>query len=318
MIISRAPLRISLFGGSCDYPDYFQEHGAMLLGFAIDKYSYVLVRKTPNIFPFKTKVQYSEVEEVQNNRDIKHNGVRGVFEYLNDEAGYEISYLGDLPARTGIGSSSSFIVSLLAAIHVINGRHRSSGELAKESIEVERGVLNEPGGWQDQIWAAYGGFNRINLTQDGISVNKMWLDDEMKQQFFDRSILLYTGKTRNSFAIAESHKEVDALQHKHQIRDTAWEAYERLNEGDIRAVGRLLDKSWQAKRQIGSVSNPQIDSYYANAMRNGALGGKLLGAGGSGFLYFILNENVEREGFVKKMGLKEIPFGVDYEGVKVI
>jgi D-glycero-alpha-D-manno-heptose-7-phosphate kinase len=295
LYIAKCPLRISLFGGSTDYPSYFEKYEASVIGFSIDKYSYVMIRHTPDIFDYRTRIQYAKVEEVNDNTEIQHPGVRGALEFLQDGGGYEISHMGCLPARTGTGSSSSFVVALLAGLHAANGRMRTSIELAEEANKIEREVLQEPGGLQDAYWCT-GGINRIDFNKNGVNINKIFLPCDFKEELLSRCALLYTGKTRQSFDIAASHDNAAALSHKHEIKGLALDAYGAFKDQDIDRLATLLDKSWDAKKRISPlVSNELIDGYCDLGKRNGALSMKL-----------------------DSIGLKNIEFGIDYEGVKVI
>jgi len=294
MIISKTPFRISLFGGSTDYESFYSKYGSLLIGFGVDKYCYVLVRKTPKIFNHKTKAHYASTEIVNNNNDIKHNGIRGVLQYLHIDDGLEISHLGDLPSQTGVGSSSSFIVGLLNCLHNLKHHNIDKYLLAKQAIHIERELLAETGGIQDQIWAAYGGINSVHINTDGsFEVKPLPISEDLIKTFFDRTILIHTGRTRQSYQIAQSYNNKNALSHKHKIAEIAQVGYEKFTEGDIDAVGDLLHNSWMEKRKISPlVSNKSIDELYEDLQEDGMIGGKLLGTGGQGFIFGILDSNV--------------------------
>ena len=291
MIISKTPFRVSLFGGSTDYESFYSKYGSLLIGFAIDKYCYTSMRKTPNIFSHLSRISYSKVETVNNNKDIDHNGVRGVLEYIEESNGYEITHLSDLPSQTGIGSSSSFIVGLLKSFK----KEWSSKQLAEVAIYIERKLLDEAGGIQDQIWAAYGGMNSIGISKDGnFSVRPLPVSEEFKQEFMNRCIMIYTGKTRKSYKIAESHDQKDAEKHKINILKQAQKAYELFEEEDIEGIAECLGESWKNKKKISPlVSTSAVNKMYKSLEEDGMIGGKLLGTGGSGFIFGILNEDTD-------------------------
>jgi len=320
MIITKTPFRVSLFGGSTDYPSFYEEEGSVLIGFCIDKYCYISLRKTPSIFPYLSHISYAKAERVENNSDIEHNGVRGVTDYLGITHGIELSHVSDLPAQTGIGSSSSFVVGLLKAFYTLQNKSVSRRELALQAIYIERHLLGEPGGVQDQIWAAYGGFNSIEIDKDGsFAVKPMPVSDLFKKELLERSVLLYTGKTRQSFKIAASHDNKLSKKIKKAIMKTTKSAYNSFVTEDIDSIGRLLHEGWERKKEISSsISNSIIDGLYENGLKHGGLGGKLLGTGGSGFLFFILDKGMDKNLFVKRMELDQIEFDFDNSGTTVI
>lgn len=316
MIISKTPFRISLFGGSTDYESFYRKHGSLLIGFAIDKYCYVTLRETPKIFDYLSRISYSKVEVVNCNKNIEHNGVRGVLEYLDIEKGYEINHFSDLPSQTGIGSSSSFIVGLLKCFN----KNFNERELAQIAIFIERKMLKEAGGIQDQIWASYGGFNCININRVGqFNVKKMPVSDEFIQDFINRSIMIYTGRTRESYCIAESHNNIDAEKVKLEILTQANTAYNLFKDEDIDGIAECLHKSWQYKKQISNlISNSNIDSMYASLQRDGMIGGKLLGTGGSGFIYGIVNSEIDKQIIKEKYKHNYIDINVCFNGSRLI
>jgi len=320
MIISKTPFRVSLFGGSTDYESFYSEHGSLLIGFGINKYCYILIRKTPQIFNHKTKVYYSSVEIVNNNNKIKHNGVRGVLEFLKIKYGLEITHLGDLPSQTGIGSSSSFIVGLLNVLYTLKKTEVGRKRLAEEAIYIERTLLAETGGIQDQIWAAYGGMNSIHINKDGsFEVKPLPISDQLIENFFDRSILIHTGQTRQSYKIAKSHDTQKNNVSKREIFAIAEEAYEKFIVGDIDAIGKLLHKSWIAKQQISSlISNQKVAKIYRALQEDGMVGGKLLGSGGEGFLFGILDSNVDISKFQTKYKSHYVECDLSREGSVII
>lgn len=316
MIISKTPFRVSLFGGSTDYESFYKKHGSLLIGFAIDKYCYATLRPTPKIFDYLSRISYSKLEVVDSNKNIEHNGVRGVLEYLDIVDGYEINHFSDLPSQTGIGSSSSFIVGLLKCFKP----SLSEKELSRIAIYIERKMLNEAGGIQDQIWAAYGGFNSIRINKLGqFKVQPMPVSDEFVQDFIDRSIMIYTGQTRQSYKIAESHDSTKAEQHKLNILEQAKIAYDFFKSEDIDNIGICLDKSWNYKKEISSlISNSNIDIMYKSLQKDGMIGGKLLGTGGSGFIYGIVNTAIDKQIIKEKYNHNYIDINISSYGSKLI
>jgi D-glycero-alpha-D-manno-heptose-7-phosphate kinase len=317
MIISKTPFRISLFGGSTDYESFYSEHGSLLIGFTIDKYCYISVRENPKIFDYKSKISYSEIERVDDNLKIKHNGVRGVLEHLNllNER-LEISTFSDLPAQTGIGSSSAFVAGLIKALRPTTNKLC----LAKLAILVERYLLKEAGGIQDQIWAAYGGLNSIEINRDGIfSVKPLPVSDEFIQEFIDRSFLLYTGNSRQSFKIASSHNTGSEDLNKLNIQRLAHNALMAFSNEDINEIAYLLNESWQAKKSISNlVSTSEVDEMMDYLSNYGMLGGKLIGSGGSGFIFGIAKDMREKERIKYLFSQKCIDFSISKTGSSII
>ena len=320
IIITRTPHRISLFGGSTDYESYYEQHGSLLVGFAIDKYSYISVRKTPAILDIKTRVVYSKTETVNDNSQIMHNGVRGCLEHMKIKYGVEISHLCDLPAQTGIGSSSSYIVGLLQGLYALKGNFCNSKCLADEAIYVERKLLGEKGGIQDQIWAAYGGANSIHIDIDGtFEVKPLPISNDFMQEFLDRCVLIYSGRSRKSFAIAQSHDQKKADTYKKQIHQIAKQGYDEFLNKDINNIANLLHESWSLKKKISPlISTSHINEMYENLLGHGLIGGKLLGSGGSGFIFGVLGKDVDKRDFKKKYRKRYIDFNIDTQGSVMI
>jgi D-glycero-alpha-D-manno-heptose-7-phosphate kinase len=318
MIITKTPYRISLFGGSTDYHSYYSLYESLLIGFTIDKYCYVACRKTPNILPYLSKITYSNSETVDDNAKIQHPAVRGCLEFLGINYGVEMLHMGDLPAQTGTGSSSSFVVGLLKAINYINKNSINKYDLANAAIYVERHLLGESGGIQDQIWAAYGGFNSIHIEKNGeFEVKPLPVSEKLKDQFLKRSFLLYTGKTRKSFEIAASHERRGAEEEKHKIKEIAHEAYNCFTGSDIDCIGALLHESWERKRKISDlVCPPDISAIYTDLQDLGMIGGKLLGSGGSGFIFGIA-DSISSSIDIKRQ-YKCIDWNFSNDGAKLI
>jgi len=318
MIISKTPFRVSLFGGSTDYESYYSKYGSLLVGFTIDKYCYTMVRKTPQILGYKTRVSYSKVEVVNDNSTIEHNGVRGVLEYLKIKYGVEIAHISDIPSQTGTGSSSSFIVGLLNAFYTIQNKKPTKKQLAQEAIYIERKLLNESGGIQDQIWSAYGGFNSIDISKTGdFQVKPLPVSSEFIEDFFSRCVLIYMGKTRKSYKIAKSNDRNN--KYKENIQKIAHKGYKGFLDQDIDSIAALLDQSWEEKKRVSDlVSSDEIDSRYNELKQNGVIGGKLLGSGGSGFMFGILGDGVTKSDFKKKYRSNFLDFTVSLNGSEII
>jgi D-glycero-alpha-D-manno-heptose-7-phosphate kinase len=324
MIISRTPFRISLFGGGTDYPTWFQEHGGAVVGMAINKYSYVSVRKLPPFFDHRSKVVYSTVEFVKDNSEIQHPAVRGILTELGLSEGLEIHYDADLPARSGLGSSSSFTVGLLHAIHALNGRMVTKTELGREAIRIEQDVLKEAVGSQDQLWAAFGGLNRINFFPDGnFDVVPLILPMDRREDLRRSIMMFFTGFSRYATAIAKDQignmpKRTAQLRTMRTMVDSAVDIL-RNPKQPLRDLGKLLHESWCLKRELAStVSTTAIDEIYDAGMRAGAIGGKLLGAGGGGFMVFLVepeNRHMVRE---RLSTLIHVPVSIDDDGSKIV
>jgi D-glycero-alpha-D-manno-heptose-7-phosphate kinase len=324
MIISRTPFRISFFGGGTDYPEWYSQHGSAVLSTTIDKYCYISVRELPPFFDHKFRVVYSIVENVQQISEIQHPAVRGVLEWLKVGKGLEIHHDGDLPARSGLGSSSAFTVGLINAVHALDGRYVSKDALASEAIHVEQGVLHERVGLQDQISTAFGGFNQITIAQNGAySVSPMVLPRERLEALQDHLLLVFTGISRTAADVAET--VVGNLKQKagdmHTIRKMVDQAMDILSSPstDLVEFGELLKQAWTLKRALSDcVSNPTVDNLLETAMRAGAVGGKLLGAGGGGFMLLFVRP--EHRGRVQESlrTLISVPFRFEMSGSRIV
>lgn len=323
MVITKTPFRMSFFGGGTDMEDYFKENGGAVISTTFDKYCYVNVRHLPRFFDYSTELSYSKTERVTNVNDIQHPAIREAMKML-DMHEIRLTYEADLPARSGLGTSSSFAVGMLNAFYALKGKYADKKKLADEAIYLERVLCNEIGGWQDQIAASYGGFNRINFGIDGYEVLPIIISPERKKQLNNNLLMFFTGFTRFS---SEVHR-INAVGNQYNKRDMLKEMYNLVNEAenvltdkerDIDEFGRLLDETWKLKRQTGSsVSTNSIDELYAKGIEAGALGGKLLGAGGGGFLVFYVQR--DKQAAVKKAmsGLMHIPFAFENGGTRVI
>lgn len=322
MIITQTPFRMSFFGGGTDLPVFFNRHGGAVLSTTFDKYAYVTVRKLPPFFDYKTHVTYSKDEKVSENSQIAHPAIRNAMEWLGMRD-IRMTYEADLPARSGLGTSSSFAVGMLSAFYALKGQYADKTRLANDAIYLERELCREAGGLQDQIAASFGGFNRINFTQDGYSVNPVVISPERKAQLNDCLMLFFTGFSRFSFEI-QRETEVsaqDKTKELQQMKELVDEAEKILYDrtASLDEFGRLLDYTWRLKRGISSrVSTDSIDEQYERAMEAGALGGKLLGAGGGGFLLFYVP--LERQAAVREAlaGQMYVPFRFENEGTKII
>ena len=322
MITTKTPFRMSFFGGGTDVPDFFEEYGGSVISTTFDKYAYVNIRHLPRFFTYTNELVYSEIEQVGSVEEIRHPAIRNAMQWL-DMHELRISYDADLPARTGLGTSSSFAVGLLNAFYCLKGKPRSKRQLATAAIHLERELCNEAGGWQDQIAAAYGGFNRIDFDKEGFSVHPIVISPRRKRKLNERLILYFTGFTRFS---AEIQKEA-ALERDSKIRQLLElkslvdRAQTILEDGtiDIDEFGRLLNTSWEIKKQTSSkVSNDRIDCIYQKGISAGALGGKLLGAGGGGFLLFYVSPEKRASVRQAMKDYLEVPFLFENEGTQVL
>lgn len=322
MVITKSPFRMSFFGGGTDFPGFFNEYGGSVISTTIDKYCYSTVRHLPRFFDYYDSVSYAITEKVKKVDDISHPMVREAMKFLNMHE-LSIGYNTDLPARTGLGSSSAFANGLLLAFHDLNGEYIDKKELAKEAIHVERDLCGEAGGWQDQIASAFGGLNRIDFRDNDFHVHPVIISPVRKKLLENNLLMFFTGFSRLSFEIQEdTEKNMKAnTSHLKEILDLVDEAEEILtdNSSHLDDFGRLLNETWQLKRQLGKkISTTQIDDIYSNAISAGALGGKLLGAGGGGFLLFYVPEE-RQEAVMKKLeNLLFIPFAFESDGVETL
>lgn len=294
MIITRTPMRMSFFGGGTDYPVWFREHGGAVLSTTIDKSCYITTRRLPPFFEYHSRISYSKVENVVANNGIEHPSVRGCLQYLGIDEGVEIHHVADLPARTGLGTSSAFTVGLLLGLYALNGRMRDKHSLASDAIYVEQEVLGEAVGAQDQVSAAYGGFNRINFLTDGsFDVRPVRASRSRLGELEQHLALYFTGFSRIASEIAQEQLRVtpqkrQELEAMHQLVGEA-EGIVGNESRPLDEFGRLLHESWKIKRGLtGKITNPAIDEIYEAGLGAGALGGKLLGAGGGGFMLFFV------------------------------
>ena len=323
MIISRTPFRISFFGGGTDYPAWYRLYGGNVLATTINKYCYLTCRFLPPFFEHRIRVVYSKTEYCRQVDEIQHPAVREILRYLEIDRGVEIHHDGDLPARSGIGSSSAFTVGLLHALYALKGHIPTKYKLAKESILVEQKLLREMVGSQDQILAAYGGFNHITFSPDGeFLVKPMTLSAERVHELNAHLMLFFTGIHRTASHVAKSYvRDVENKKEPMQrIGEMVQEAISILTgSGDILPFGKLLHDYWQAKCRLGSkVSNPTIEALYQEALSSGAIGGKLIGAGGGGFLLLFVPPSRQRRVKERLKGLIHVPFKFESSGSQII
>lgn len=322
MIISRTPFRMSFFGGGTDYHGWYNEHPGAVLATTIDKYCYISCRCLPPFFEHKSRIIYSKMEHVHGIDDIDHPSVRETLRYMGINDGIEIHHDGDLPARTGLGSSSSFTVGLLNALYALKGQVVTKERLAREAIHIEQNMIKENVGCQDQTLAAYGGFNYIEFGgSHHLRVQPLTIPTEKMNQLQGRLMLFFTGFARLASQIAEH--QVKNIPNKQaelkRMHEMVKEAIEILNGNHLNRFGKLLHESWQLKRSLSEkVSTSHIDQMYDSAMRAGALGGKLLGAGGGGFVLFYVEPDKQTKVREALKDMLEIPIKFENLGSQII
>ncbi|MCP4599447.1 MAG: kinase [Proteobacteria bacterium] len=323
MIISRTPFRISFLGGGTDYPGWYLNHGGTVLATTIDKYCYLTCRHLPPFFEHKIRVVYSTIESCHSVDEIKHPAVRAIMKYMNINRGVEIHHDGDLPARSGMGSSSSFTVGLLHAFYALMGLMPSKHDLATQAIFIEQEILKETVGSQDQVMAAYGGFNHVTFEKSGnISCRPVTIAQERIRELNSHMMLFYTCIKRTAANVAKTYTE-DIDSKKRQLRimkDLVDEGLSVLTSGqDINTFGELLHEAWKMKSSLSSkVSNPQVDEMYKTARNAGAVGGKLTGAGGGGFLLLFVPPDRRKKVKESLDNLLHVPFKFEAAGSQII
>lgn len=323
MIISRTPYRVSLFGGGTDFPAWYHRHGGSVVSTSIDKYCYLTCRYLPPFFEHKHRIVWSKIENTNDISEISHPAVRAVMDHLELTRGVEIHHVGDLPARSGMGSSSSFTVGLLNACYALKGRLVNKHDLAMEAIHIEQNVLKENVGSQDQVSAAYGGFNRIDFHPTGeISVTPITLSRDRIRELNNHLMLFYTGIKRTSSEVTRSF--VDSLDAKRRqlriMKDLVDESIAILNSNQsILSFGDLLHEAWDVKRGFSDkVSNSDVDKLHAEAIEAGAIGGKLTGAGGGGFLLLFVPPEKQRRVREALNRFIHVPFNFECSGSQII
>ena len=323
LIITKTPFRMSFFGGGTDMEEYFQKNRGAVLSTTFDKYCYVNVRHLPRFFDYSTELSYSTTERVTNVNDIKHPAIREAMKML-DMHEIRLTYEADLPARSGLGTSSSFAVGMLNAFYALKGKYADKKRLADEAIYLERVLCNEAGGWQDQVAASFGGFNRINFTSDGYEVLPLIISPERRKSLNQNLQMYFTGFTRFSSEIQKANATSDSVSKENMLK----RMYELVDEAEQILVdsnrnlddfGKLLDLTWKLKRQRGSsVRTNSINELYEKGIKAGALGGKLLGAGGGGFLLFYVQPEYQESVKRTMKDLMYIPFEFENGGTRVI
>jgi D-glycero-alpha-D-manno-heptose-7-phosphate kinase len=324
LILTRTPLRVSFAGGGTDIPDFYERESGAVFSTAINRYIYVTVKRHGPVFDESVRVAYSKSESVDDIGAIENDIARECLRFLEIDPPIYISTIGDLPASSGLGGSSSFAVGLLNALHAFRGERVSAGQLAEEASYIEMDVLNEPIGKQDQYAAAFGGLNLFSFKPGGsVAVEPQRLRNGELSRLFERVMMFWTGHQRDSRSVlAEQKQNVPAkLEALRRIRDDAYQLQGIVSNGRLETteVGRILDESWRLKRRLArSITNEQIDAWYKSATDAGAEGGKLLGAGGGGFLLFIVPP--ERRDAVRGAlkGLVEVPISPEVHGSQVL
>jgi len=324
VIIARSPLRVTLGGGGTDLPSYYEKFGGFLIAAAIDKYIYITLHDTfvPDLI-----VKYSELERVPEARQLKHPIIREAFDLVGVSGqSLELTSMADLPAGTGLGSSGSFTTSLLKALHAHKRNLVHPAELAAQACEIELGRLKEPIGKQDQYISAYGGLTCFKFLQDGtVEAWPLKISRETRDNLEDNLLLFFTGYSRNASAILKEQdqksksNDQEMIENLHFIKDLGLQSQKALESGNLEKFARLMDVHWQRKKQrSGAMSNPKINEWYDVARANGAQGGKLIGAGGGGFLMFYAEEKTRLRHAMAKAGLQEVRFRFDFEGTKLV
>lgn len=320
MIITRTPFRVSLAGGGTDHPAWYLAHGGAVVGFALAKYCYLSVRRLPPYFPdYKHRIVYSRIELARSTADVEHPAVRAVLADQGVTDGIELHYDADVPSRSGLGSSSAFTVGLLHAVRALRGQRVDRHELAREAIRIEQRVIGESVGDQDQTFAAHGGLNRIDLDATETRVRR--LVTPHAAALTAHLMLFFTGLQRTAEAIeAQKVRDLeDHAVHLHRMRDQVDEVEAAIYAADWRGLGQLLDEGWRLKRQLATgVSSCGLDQMYEAGLAAGAWGGKLLGAGGGGFLLFAVRDGAREAVRRSLAGLIEVPVAIDRDGSQVV
>ena len=322
MIITKTPFRMSFFGGGTDMPSFFNEHGGAVISSTFDKYAYVNVRHLPPFMPYYSELCYSRFERVNSIDDIEHPAIREAMRML-DIHEIRLTYEGDLPARTGLGTSSTFAVGMLNAFYALKGKQVGKRKLAEDAIYLERELCKESGGWQDQVAAAFGGLNRIDFANNEFKVTPIVIHPDRKKLLNESLMLFYTGVTRFSSEVqkdtmSNQQDKIAQLKEMLALVDDA-QAILEDKHSDFNDFGRLLDHTWRLKRKTGGkISNGSIDELYERGLKAGALGGKLLGAGGGGFLLFYIEPDKKETLLREFVDLMQVPFQFENEGTSMV
>jgi D-glycero-alpha-D-manno-heptose-7-phosphate kinase len=324
VIITRSPLRITLGGGGTDLPSYYLQHEGFLIAAAIDRYIYITIHQT---FIDELIVKYSKLEKVMTLEELEHPIVREALKLVDQSPrGLEITSMADIPAGTGLGSSGSFTTALLKALHALRRNLVHPRELAEQACYIEIDLLKEPIGKQDQYIAAYGGVTCFHFRKDGsVDAAPLKIDEEIKHNLEDSLVMFFTGYSRKAGSILKEQDDKtrkadsDMVQNLHFVKDLGFRSQKALESGDLEGFGKLMDEHWQhKKRRSGGMSNPKIDEWYELAMQSGATGGKLIGAGGGGFLLFHARDKAKLRHAMIGAGMREVRFRFDYEGTKTV
>jgi len=322
MIISKTPLRISFFGGGTDYPIWYNEKGGTVISSTIDKYNYITVRHLSNFFDYNYRVRYFRTEVTQSINDIKHPVVRECALFLGIDKHFELVHTSDIPARSGLGSSSSFSVGVLHAFNYFKNVFPTKQELAANAIHIEQNIIKESVGSQDQVAAAFGGFNKISFSGgNNFQVEPLNLKNEIRSELQNNLLLCFTGfaRTASEIAVNQIRDTPKRIKELNDMESLTKEALALLNGGSLNEFGKLLSIQWKIKKSLNSkISNPEIDQIYESGLKNGALGGKLLGAGGGGFIVFYAPRHSHNR--IKK-ALNDklfIPFNFEDRGTQII
>lgn len=324
MIITRSPLRITLGGGGTDLPSYYLQHEGFLIAAAIDRYIYITIHQT---FIDELIVKYSKLEKVMTLDELEHPIVREALKLVGQSpTGLEITSMADIPAGTGLGSSGSFTTALLKALHALKRNLIHPRELAEQACHIEIDLLKEPIGKQDQYIAAFGGVTCFNFRKDGtVDATPLKIDEETKHNLEDSLVMFFTGYSRKAGSILKEQDDKtkqadsDMVQNLHFVKDLGLRSRDALESGNLEGFGKLMDEHWQhKKRRSGGMSNPRIDEWYELAMKSGATGGKLIGAGGGGFLLFHAKDKTKLRHAMIGAGMREVRFRFDYEGTKIV
>lgn len=325
MIITKTPFRVTLGGGGTDLPSFYREHGGYVLAVAIDKYMYLNVN-TP-ILDDGIRVQYSQTEQVRHVNDVQHTLAREALRFFQIENGIEIVSIADIPSGTGLGSSSCYLVGLLNAMHTLTQTPTSPQMLAEQACHIELERLHKPIGKQDQFMAAFGGLTSLEISPDGeVKASRICLNTDLVEELEGNTLLFYTGAARDATSIlskqdtATQKKTGNAVEYLCEIKNIGMEIYDCIVHGNLHRFGELLDVHWQVKKKLSNgISNPQIDAWYELAKKNGAIGGKISGAGGGGFLLLYCDGNkAQLREAMRNAGLRELSFRFEFEGSKVV
>jgi D-glycero-alpha-D-manno-heptose-7-phosphate kinase len=324
LIITRSPLRITLGGGGTDLPSYYLQHEGFLIAAAIDRYVYITIHQT---FIDELIVKYSKLEKDMTLAELEHPIMREALKLVDQSPrGLEITSMADIPAGTGLGSSGSFTTALLKALHALKRNLIHPRELAEQACHIEIDLLKEPIGKQDQYIAAYGGVTCFHFGKDGgVHATPLKIDEEIKHNLEDSLVMFFTGYSRKAGSILKEQDDKtkkadsDMVQNLHFVKDLGFRSQKALEAGDLDSFGSLMDEHWQhKKRRSGGMSNSQIDGWYELAMKSGATGGKLIGAGGGGFLLFHARNKAKLRHAMIEAGMREVRFRFDYEGTKTV